>query len=464
MLKNKKGKTNESEKIAFNVKKAKVKKEPKVKKKKKYLLKKMIESIKKNRKYYILSLIAIAFIALVIVLNILINRFVINKKYSKFEEKMDTYGFSLLYNNESSKSYEKVTNLEGVKLVLGTVYNTYDASYIGYQPLEEYDGDEWVRTAVAFGILEEGKITKENVNDNISYWDFIKMFLNARNKELELTISSTTECNIKNLYSFTQEQQQYINDLAENGLINNTKQKLNLDKDIIKGQINEIVINYVDKYNSLVDEGETLVLKEDSKPANKDYYPYIVYSIPNEVYEIKHVGQDDPNYMSPKAVYKYKKEYYNQMKKRLTDYYDTILNVNYKNINKEEFKNVLDELLLYAYDDSIFEEYVNYIKENEIVLVGSSKALLPIMYYDGIDFRLRMKLEFKIVSSKTDKNVVFGDLFNNSVTPVTYKEKEYSVYVDAPMSSLLNVISYRTEITSIINILSDKSGVSENAF
>lgn len=464
MFKKKKRKINEGEKIAFNTKKSKVKKEPKVKKEKKHFFKKMLESIEKNRKYYIISLVMLALIAVVIALIILINRFVINKKYSKYEEKMDTYGFSLLYDNESAKSYEKVTNLEGVKLVLGTVYNTYDASYIGYQPLGEYDGDEWVRTAVAFGILEEGKITKENINDNMSYWDFIKMFLNARNKELELAISSTTESKIKNLNSFTQEQKQYINDLAENGLIKNTKQKLNLDKDIIKGQINEIVVNYVDKYNSLVDKDETLVLKEDSKPANKDYYPYIVYSIPNEVYEIKHVGQDEPNYMSPKAVYKYKKEYYKQMENRLTDYYNIILNVNYKNINKDEFKNKLDDLLLYGYDDSVFEEYVNYIKENEIVLEGSSKALLPIMYYDGIDFRLRVKLEFKIISSKTDKNIVFGDLYNNSDTSVTYKEKEYSIYVDAPMSSLLNVTSYRTEITSIINILSDKSGVSENAF
>lgn len=421
-----------------------------------------IKHIKKNKKKYLASIIAIATILLIFLIVYCINLYLISKKYSKYEEKMHIYGFDLLYNNHSAKSYEKVTNLEAVKLVLGTIYNTYDISSIGYQPEDEYDGDEWIKTAVAFGILEKDKITKENINDNISYWDFIKMYLNARNKKLDMSISSTEESKFKNLNSLTLEQKQYINDLAQSGLIENTSKKLNLDKEIVKGQINEIVVKYVTKYNSIVGEKETLVTKKESMPSNSELYPYIVYSIPNEIYEMKHINQGSTGYISPRDLYKDKKEYYGQMEYRITNYYDKILNVNYNNIDTQSFKTSINDYLLYNYEDNIFDEYVNYIKENKIVLEGKATVLLPIVYYDEIDFRVRTRLEFKIVSSNTDKNIIFGDSMENTDTPVIYKDKEYKIYVDVPMSRLLNVVSYRTEIKSIINILSDKTSVEGN--
>lgn len=435
-------------------------KKEKVKKEKKNS--KFLNHIKKHRKKYTLSLILVGILALVTLSIYVINIYLINKEYAKYEEKMVTYGFSLLYDNESPKSYEKVTNLEAVKIVLGTIYNTYDATEIGYQPKGEYEGDEWVKTAEIFGIVEKNKINKDNINDNISYWDFIKMYLNCRNKKLNLAVSSTGESNFKNLNSFSQEQKKYINDLVENGLIKNQKENLDLDKDVIKGQVNEIVVNYVTKYNSIVDEGETLVTKEESMPKNKELYPYIVYSIPNEVYEFKHVNQEGYGYISPKNLYKSKKQYYDQMEYRLNNYYDKILNIDYKNIDVQSFRASIDDYLLYNYEDSVFEEYVNYVKENQIVIQGIAKVLLPIVYYDEIDFRVRTKLEFKIVNSKTDKNILFGDSRENPNTPVTYKNKEYKIYVDVPMARALNVVSYRTEIRSVINLLSDKTNIENN--
>lgn len=462
-IQNKKQKTKNVEKqIKFKISKNNKKESKKESKNK--IGKKVLDGIKRNKKLYMILGGVIIFVILVIFLVILLNRIYINKKYSEYTERMNVYGFDLLYNNECAKAYEKVTKLEAVKLVLGTIYNTYDISYVGYQPTGDYDGDEWIKTAVMFGILEEGEITKDNINDNASYWEFIKMYLNARNQKLGITISYTEESKIKNLNSFSLEQRQYINDLVENGLIQNNKININLNENVIKGKVNEIVINYVDKYNSIAPEGDSLVLKEESKPSNKDYYPYIVYSISNEVYEMKHVGQDEPNYMSPKSVYKYKKEYYNQMRYRLTEYYNNILNIDYKTITKDSFREKIDEFLLYNYEDEIFEDYVEYVKENEITLEGTSTALLPIVYYDGIDFRVRMKLKFKVLSSKTDKNLLFGDSYENPSNPVTYKNNEYEIYIDAPMSSFLNAVSYATEIRSVKNLLTDNSQVENNAF
>lgn len=426
--------------------------------------KKFFKHIKKNKKIYLTSLIVIVIAIIVFLVVYGINLYLINREYVKYEEKMETYGFNMLYNNKAVTSYEKVSNLEAVKLVLGTIYNTYDASSIGYQPEGEYEGDEWVKTAEAFGILEENKINKDNINKNISYWDFIKMYMNGRNKKLELKISSTKESKFKNLNSLTQEQKQYINDMAENGIIKNTSKKLDLDKDIIKGQINEIVVNYIEKYNAIVGKNETLVTKKESMPSNSYLYPYIVYSIPNEVYEIEHINENKTGYISPKELYKDKKEYYNQMEYRIVNYYQEILNVNYETIDASTLKTKLEDYLLYNYEDSIFEDYANYVKENKIIVEGTAKVLLPIVYYDGIDFRIRTRLEFKIVNSDTNQNILFGDIKENTDKPVTYKNKEYKVYVDIPMTSLINTISYRTEIKSVINILSDKSDKKDNTF
>lgn len=426
--------------------------------------KNFFKHIKKNKKIYLTSLIVIVIAIIVFLVVYGINLYLINKEYAKYEEKMETYGFNMLYNNKAVTSYEKVSNLEAVKLVLGTIYNTYDASSIGYQPEGEYEGDEWIKTAEAFGILEENKINKDNINKNISYWDFIKMYMNGRNKKLELKISSTKESKFKNLNSLTQEQKQYINDMAENGIIKNTSKKLDLDKDIIKGQINEIVVNYIEKYNAIVGKNETLVTKKESMPSNSYLYPYIVYSIPNEVYEIEHINENKTGYISPKELYKDKKEYYNQMEYRIVNYYQEILNVNYETIDASTLKTKLEDYLLYNYEDSIFEDYANYVKENKIIVEGTAKVLLPIVYYDGIDFRIRTRLEFKIVNSDTNQNILFGDIKENTDKPVTYKNKEYKVYVDIPMTSLINTISYRTEIKSVINILSDKSDKKDNTF
>ena len=53
----------------------------------------------------------------------------------------------------------------------------------------------------------------------------------------------------------------------------------------------------------------------------------------------------------------------------------------------------------------IYEEYVKYVKDNQIQIEGSATVLLPIVYYDDIDYRVRTKLEFKIVNSNTNENI-----------------------------------------------------------
>jgi len=451
----------ESKKKQISVKTKKVDMDKKNMKKEKRKI--FANNIKKNKKKYILIISTIAVLALIACISIFINRYFINKKYKKYEDKMQVYGFDLLYDNESTKSYEKVTKLEVIKLALGSIYNTYDASYIGYMPEGKYEGDEWVKTAEIFGIIEEGKYNEKNVNDYASYWDFIEVFLNTRKEKLLIDVSYKKESSFKNLHSYKQEQNKYINDLVENGLIENSTKKIHLNKDIVKGQMNEIIVKYVDKYSSIAGEGETIVTKKESMPKNSEKFPYITYSIPKEVYEFAMINEDGVDYVSPRNLYRLRKEYYGQMEYRIITYFNEVLNVNYENITTEGFRTKINGFLLYNYENEAFEEYVNYVKNNKIKLEGKAEPLLPIVYYDGTDMRVRTRITFKIINSETDKNVVFGDLYNNTETPVTYKNKEYVLYVEIPMSKEIAAISYRTEIKSIINMLSDKTLVKDNA-
>jgi len=418
--------------------------------------------IKKNRKVY--TIIFATLLTLLVVVSVIyfIKVFLINKEYSKYEEQMKVYGFDLLYDNKSPESSEKVTKLEAVKLVLGTVYNTNDATYIGYQPEGKYEGDEWVKTAEVFGILEKGKINKDNINENVSYWDFIKMYLNARDKKHNVNVSSKKESKFKDLNSYSQEQRKYINDLVENNLIKDKEKDINLNQDVIKGKVNEIVVNYVNQYSSLAEEGEKFVTKKESMPKNSELYPYIVYSIPNEVYEIKHVNENSIGYTSPKQLYSRMKEYYSQIEYRVSNYFSNILNIDYNNIDAQTFKSNIEDYLLYKYEDSVFDEYVNHVKANKIKLEGKATVLLPIVYYDDTYYRVRTKIEFKVINSDTNKNILFGDSMNNGETGVTYNDKEYELYLEVPVSRLVKVVSYRLPIVSIIDIISDKDNIKEN--
>ncbi|MDD2628155.1 MAG: hypothetical protein PHR25_02610 [Clostridia bacterium] len=418
------------------------------------------DHFRKFKKAYMLILGIIILISVFISSVLLIRNYVLNEKYEKFEKKMEDYGYGLFYNNESVKSNQKVTKLELVKIIIASVYNTTQVESIGFGPQGKYEGDEWVRTAEVFGIIDKGYVTKDNYNEQATYWDAIYFCLNARKAILKIEIGSKVESKFKNLQTFTSKQKMYINDIAEKELIPNNDKKLNIKTDLFKGQLNEIVVNFVEKYNTIAPEGEKIITKEESKPSNSKIYPYILYSVPKEVYEYTGVNEGTPDYRTPVQIYKYRKDYYEQVTYRSEYHYNVILNIDYKTITEESFKEQIDKYLKYYYDEEI-KEYVKYVKDNEIQIKGTAKVQLPIFYLDGILFRSRLKLTFEVLNSKTDKNLLFADSIRNN--DVIYTKKKYELYVDAPMGETLMSRSMRIDLCSIIDILvSDKEAKVKN--
>ncbi len=408
------------------------------------------EHFKKYKRLYMLIILVLFIIAIAIGGYIGIRSYILNKKYGKYEKQMDLYGFSLMYNNESPKSSERITRLEMVKIILSSLYNTTEVESIGFGPKGEFEGDEWARTAEAFEIIDEGYITKETYKDGVTYKEALFTYLNARSKIKDIPVSSTKESSFKNLQSFSQEERQYINDAVENGLLDDSKKRLNINNTLFKGQFNELVIKFVEKYNTVAPEGDVLVTKEESKPSNYEIYPYILYSVDKEVYEYKGVSEGQGDYKTPAETYKYDKDYYPQMQYRSETYYNTILNIDYRTINKDEFYEKIDRYLRHNYDEEIYE-YIDYVKENKIIIEGTAKVQLPIFYLDGVRFRARVKLTFEIKNSDTDKNLLLGDLGRQS--EVKYKNKKYTIYIDTPMGTTLLSKALLLDMEPIIDLM-----------
>src|SRR5699024_2310158 len=98
------------------------------------------------------------------------------------------------------------------------------------------------------------------------------------------------------------------------------------------------------------------------------------------------------------------------------------------------------------YSDS---NYVDYVIQNEIKIEGNAKVQMPIIYYDGMRYRVRVKLEFEILNSKTGKDILYMDI-NNSKED--YQKQKYIMYVDVPLLVEENSI-YVIEVPILDNLI-----------
>lgn len=411
---------------------------------------KIKKHFRRYRKLYMLVIGIIIAILIGILGYIGIRSYILNKKYSKYEKVMDRYGFSLMYNNESPESSQKITRIEMIKIILASIYNTTEVESIGFASRGEFEGDEWARTAVAFGIIDKDYITKDTYDEGVTYKEALITYLDARSKLKSIPVKSEKEASYKNLQAFSIEERNYINDAVENGILENSNKKLDIDNELYKGEFNKLVVTFVEKYNLIAPEGETLVVKKESKPSNYKEYPYILYSVDKAVYEYDGFVDAIDNYKNSAETYKHMKDYYNQMEYRSELFYTTLLNVDYNTIEKSEFYNTINNYSRYDYTNEI-KEYIEYVKANKIIIEGKAETQLPIFYLDGIRYRARIKLTFEIKNSHTDKNLLLGDAKRSS--EVAYKDKKYTVYIDAPMGPAVLSKALLLDLEPIVDLM-----------
>lgn len=184
--------------------------------------------------------------------------------------------------------------------------------------------------------------------------------------------------------------------------------------------------DYIGKTSNFVTKGSDL-------PSNYNEYPYIVYGIPKEAYERPFIYSDKFEVNPPINCFA---KYSNAMERGASyasNYFDAILNVDYKNLNEQKFSKDVSTCLYYVPEEDI-AEYIQYVKQNEIVLSGKGFAIPGTLYISDGFLYVRAILQFEVVSAKDMKNLLFGDMRFGLPDDVKYNSKSYTLYVDLPLT------------------------------
>ncbi len=388
----------------------------------------------KDRKDMIRNII-VAIIAIIVISGVCISIYALSTKkyrmYEKYESKMNIYGFTKVYDNTECTTSQKVKKAEAIKMVLSCTYNVSDIEGIAVGIEETYPNSIWVEYAKKQGIVGMDEITAENAQEPVKYQEVLVWFYNVKTKILDIQPNTEQLVNVKDINAYNADQKLAINDLINNNIIVESTKRINGNKKMYKGQLNELVINFAEEYNTITVGDAKLNINADKIPTNVSMYPYTLASVLKETYEIPFINEGKERFISPINFYPDNKEYYAQVKSFVENYYKYLINVNYENISVEQMNRNLKKYALNELDKDAVEDYVDYVKRKKIKLTGTATVQLPCVYFDGEVYRVRTKLNFKIESSTTDENILYYD---NEYGDVNYSSKEYEIYIDAVLS------------------------------
>ena len=228
----------------------------------------------------------------------------------------------------------------------------------------------------------------------------------------------------------------YLNYAINFGLIENNAEDFNSSQ-ITQAEFEKMLIKYAMQFSTFVptnnrrqgSERLNLVTDPALLPKNADVFPYILDVAPKEVYECfetlpytKHVeGTDDQETaVDPIYTYKMNRFTYNSLY-YIENYFDVILNIDYRTINLEDF---LYDLIPYVYYDlkssntdeithektylylDTVKKYIEYVKENKIIMKGKATLVLPFAFRRQ-PFLVRTKLELDVISSEVESPKLF---------------------------------------------------------
>lgn len=370
---------------------------------------------------------------------------VTKNSYEKFEEKMHIYGFNKIYDNGSTKINEKVTKLEALKMVISSIYNYADFNSFYFYP-ESAKDEDFLEIMKNIGMVED----IGDYNGCVKYIDVLEYFANAKKIYLKKDITNVDNIEVENISKYSQEKQNIIKDMVANKIMEAPNNQLPLDDDVTKGMLNEIVINFVEKYSTITPNGEKLNEDPNNIPSNYKEYPYILASVDKEVYEIKNRNVDDRDYVNAADLYKHEKEHYLFIEEIVNKYLNTILNVDYTNLDEEKFKENVRSISLYHVSDRVFNEYFEYVKSNKIQISGTCKVQFPAIYSDGFTYRVRTKLELNVKNTEQSLNLLFGDI--DLMGDVKYDGNNFSRIIEVPLSKYYNNLQFGVFVSSLTTI------------
>ena len=383
------------------------------------------------------TIIAVAIITVIIAIGVL-SYILINLNYSKYEHyetKMKIYGFDIVYDNGSAKTKEKVTRSEAIKMILSCVYNVPDIEGIAMSTDKTYSNAIWVEYAKKQGIVGQEEITEENADDRVKYQEVLVWLYNVKSKILQQTPDTEAKVEVKDINAYNADQRLAIYDLINSNVIVTNTKNINGNQRLFKGKLNELIVNFAEEYNTITVADARININDERLPSNVAEYPYTLSGISKDIYELDFINRGANGFILPVDFYAENKQYYAQIKDFVESYYTYLVNIDYNDITVEQMKRRLKKYALEEFDDDALNEYVEYVKQNNIKLTGTVQAQLPCIYFDGENYRVRIKIEMKVESSNTNTNLLFDDFLSGNIE---YNEKEYTLYADVIMAKIEN--------------------------
>lgn len=393
--------------------------------------KKVKESNKKHRIVVtIISVILAIIIAVMIYLGYTLANINYNK-YKKYEQKMDIYGFSQVYNDGDANTKDKVTKSEAIKMILSCLYNVPTIDGIALPTQETYSNAIWVEYAIKQGIVTREEVNASNADEKVKYQEVLVWLYNIKAKILDIEPDTSANYDVKDINAYNTDQQLAIYDLLNSGVIEVNTKRIDGKRKLYKGKLNELIVNFAEKYNTITVGNSKININSEKIPTNADMYPYTLASVQKDVYELEFKNENNEKFISPIEYYPNNKQYYSQIKSYVENYYNYILTVDYNTITKEQVKRKLKKYVLEQLDEDMIDEYVEYVKQNHIKLNGKATVQMPCVYFDGENYRVRTKLEIVIESSDTKDNILLYDL---SGAKVSYNSNQITIYIDTVMN------------------------------
>ncbi|MBQ6894617.1 MAG: S-layer homology domain-containing protein [Clostridia bacterium] len=283
----------------------------------------------------------------------------------------------------------------------------------------------------------------------VTLLEFLEPYSNRDFYFLEKEFTPVT-VNFSNFSSFTDKEKEIIRKTVGVGILPDSTYEFPGHQYMTKAILNYITMKANRINNCIVFSDYTIndpyYVDEDRAnwPSNYADFPYIYRPWENYVYEFPYINDYDGKITTPKTIYPKVKSSFSDTLYILRRYFNCILNVDYRTADVKNMARQMADLFFYTTPGEQLQQYVKYVKENEIILKGYGEPCFPIVYYNNTTgfYKIRVKLEFEIVNSKTNKDILFADLsdgpylrdgtgFMNS--EIVYHDNKYVLYVDFPL-------------------------------
>lgn len=188
----------------------------------------------------------------------------------------------------------------------------------------------------------------------------------------------------------------------------------------------------VDQWGSLI--------RTTNLPTNASDYPYILSNVPNEMYQMKYPWSPDNNGRVSSELFNndpgITKANLDKWVEQVDGYYNIALNVDYNTIDNNFTKifDYMDHMVSYRGMQENMNQYISWVKQNQIKLEGSITPEPSMLYDNGSGiYYIRSKIHVKIDSCKENKDIFFNDIYYN------YHKLEvgkwYTIYADISLGS-----------------------------